>query len=462
MIKELEILGLRGYSRNQKITFSIPDGNEGSGLSVIVGANNAGKSTAIEAIRALTQKQPPSFTQGRRNKDAGDKVHIKMTNVEGQTLELSSILPASSETEFLKSSDHLDTSGIIVLPSRRTFNPYFGRNEMEKKYYMDNIIGFPAIRTSSIDQFGTRLFTAQKNIETFNEVLGKVLSPVPNWTIDQSDTGQWFLKINTSNSSHSSEGLGEGLVSLFFIIDALYDSEEGDTIVIDEPELSLHPSLQQKLSNLLADYSKNRQIIISTHSPYFINLRALQNNATIIRAYQSNENSYLSQLTSRTANRIGGLLRNYNNPHIFGLKAQEFFFLEDQIILVEGQEDVLFYPKILNQIDIELSGMFFGWGVGGASNMEIIASILHELDYQKVVGILDGDKKDMIAELTTKFPEFHFFAIPSNDVRTKKARDLPDIKGLLDDSNNLIRDEYKEETKNLFQNANKYLKDGAT
>jgi predicted ATPase len=29
------------------------------------------------------------------------------------------------------------------------------------------------------------------------------------------------------------------------IVDALYDSEEDDLVVIDEPELSLHPALQR-------------------------------------------------------------------------------------------------------------------------------------------------------------------------------------------------------------------------
>jgi hypothetical protein len=32
--------------------------------------------------------------------------------------------------------------------------------------------------------------------------------------------------------------LGEGLVSLFFIIDAVYESKNGSTIAFNEPELS--------------------------------------------------------------------------------------------------------------------------------------------------------------------------------------------------------------------------------
>ena len=41
-------------------------------------------------------------------------------------------------------------------------------------------------------------------------------------------------------------------------------------ILIDEPEISLHPDLQRKLFSLLVEYSKDKQIIVSTHSPYFV------------------------------------------------------------------------------------------------------------------------------------------------------------------------------------------------
>jgi predicted ATPase len=63
-----------------------------------------------------------------------------------------------------------------------------------------------------------------------------------------------YLKIKLAgNYSHSSEGLGDGVISLMFIADALHDSPEGSMLVIDEPELSLHPSLLRRLSRVLAE-----------------------------------------------------------------------------------------------------------------------------------------------------------------------------------------------------------------
>ncbi|MDF4756724.1 AAA family ATPase, partial [Vibrio parahaemolyticus] len=65
MIKELTIKGLRGFANQQIIRFAEPDNvNEGSGLTVIVGSNNAGKSTIIEGLMAISQMEAPTFTQG--------------------------------------------------------------------------------------------------------------------------------------------------------------------------------------------------------------------------------------------------------------------------------------------------------------------------------------------------------------------------------------------------------------
>ncbi len=46
--------------------------------------------------------------------------------------------------------------------------------------------------------------------------------------------------------------------------------EAGLIILLDEPELHLHPKMQEKLIELLLDISKEYQVIVSTHSPLFI------------------------------------------------------------------------------------------------------------------------------------------------------------------------------------------------
>ena len=309
-----------------------------------------------------------------------------------------------------------------------------------------------------MDTFGYRLFRAQKNRDQFNKVLANVLNPVPTWSIDQQEGGNYFMKIVAGDDSHSSEGLGEGLVSLFFIVDALYDSNPGDTIVIDEPELSLHPAFQRRLTDLINTYAADRQIILATHSPYFVSLRALENGATICRAHLKNGQSQLSQLAAATAKAAAGLLADVNNPHVLGLNAQEVFFLEDAVILVEGQEDVIFYERVQDDLKLPLVGTFFGWGVGGADKMKHIARILSDLGFEKVVGILDANKANLITELNKDFPNYLFLAIPADDVRTKNAAPAKlAVGGLLDDKNEHVRPEHEAATRHVFEEINGFF-----
>ena len=53
-IKKLAISGLRGFATEQSLTLAIPNGANGSGLTVLVGPNNGGKSTIVEAFKAVS------------------------------------------------------------------------------------------------------------------------------------------------------------------------------------------------------------------------------------------------------------------------------------------------------------------------------------------------------------------------------------------------------------------------
>lgn len=456
MITKLELKGLRGFASTQTLELAIPNGSFGSGFTALVGPNNGGKSTIIEALRALSSTQPPSFTVGKRNAKAGDRVEIVARDEAGNTRELRTVEEGGSEAKLTVNNDPIPPGSMFVLPSRRFFEPLFPKGLQERYGYITGY-GLPATRGSAIGQFATRLFQVSRNKKEFGAVLKRVLDPVPNWTIDQSDGGQYFLKFDMGGSFHNSDGLGEGLVSLFFIIDALYDSGPGDVIVIDEPELSLHPAFQRKLASLLLEYASSRQIVISTHSPYFIDFGAVVNGAKIARVYSKQFDSTIKMLSDESAKRIEGFLKNLNNPHILGLDAREVFFLEDRVILVEGQEDVVFYHRIAEQLGKNLHGTYFGWGVGGADNMGIIAHLLRDLGFEKVVGILDDNKQDALKKLVDAFPDYHFFSIPANDVRSKPAVAAKGaVVGVVDEAGN-VKPEHTQALTALFDSINAEL-----
>lgn len=267
-LTQISISGYRGFSRKQSMEFAVPNGEYGSGLTLITGSNNSGKSTILEALRARVGKRPVSFTSGTRN-ISQQRVEISYI-VDGKE-EILRTRQNSSEVESYVRDEKFE---IYVLPSRRTFDPYFGKGFSERRSYINNNT-LPAQRSSSLGDFSGRLFKIMGEPSEFNSILKRVLDFEPRWTIDQGDQGGYYLKFAQGRHTHSSDGMGEGIVSLFAIVDALYDSNPGSMIVIDEPELSLHPSLQKRACELLLEYAGDRQVVISTHSPYFVALDAV-------------------------------------------------------------------------------------------------------------------------------------------------------------------------------------------
>lgn len=462
MIDNISIHGLRGFGKQQSIQFAIPNDKEGSGLTILVGANNSGKTTILEALRSFNaiEDNPPSFSERKRNiKCENGKVHLKLQMTNGDNYTIDTVESGGSTTKIVKKHGPWGLGlNIFVLPSRRFMEYEFYQNTMERDDYARTLQRNVHNRTHIIPQFNNRLFKMQSSREEFDPLLKKILGYDLEWAIEQNENGSFYLKLIVNGCMHSSEGLGDGIWSVFTICDALYDSKPGSVIAIDEPELSLHPAYQKKIVQLFKEYSADRQIIISTHSPYFVDMDSLVNGAFLYRTTKDEEGDIrVFSLSEESKKNVGGFLNDINQPHTLGTEAKEMFFLEDKIILTEGQEDVIMYNKALNQISIQLYGTFFGWGSGGASNITKIAKILHDLGFVKVFAIFDGDSSSDLEGFKKKFPDYGAIMISALDVRDKTAMESPAKEGIME-RDGTLKTKYKDEVVGIFNKINRYLK----
>ena len=432
-INNITIKGLRGFTNETKIHFAVPDKeNIGSGLTVLVGPNNSGKSTLIEAIHLLSVNKDTIPITARNSKTNG-YVYIKAEDTSGNQVSLESTQNAGAfiqrkfNGEIQEYGDNrLNT---FILTSKRGFSSTFNNSSSQsRRDYIGNIGSEEYRNESNVNyNFGGRLINIYKNKSEFNNCLNKVLSPLPKWTIESLTGSNLYLEFTFDEIKHNSNGAGDGYINIFNIVDSLYDATENSVILIDEPEISLHPDLQRKLFKLLVEYSKDRQIIISTHSPYFVDWNVFSSKGKIIRFKKEEDTIYTYELRENTKREIKELLKDKNNPHILDLNANEIFFLNDNVILTEGQEDVICYKEIFRQYNFESNASFFGWGAGGAPKIKIILNILYELGYKRVFTILDNDKRSLIPELQKIFPLYNFYAIVTDDVRNKKDDKLNKI-----------------------------------
>tara|TARA_R110002124_G_scaffold283813_1_gene460271 strand:- start:4288 stop:6249 length:1962 start_codon:yes stop_codon:yes gene_type:complete len=456
---ELSVSGYRGFSDERCVRFAVPTGNEGSGLTVIVGANNSGKSTFLEALQAIARArhhQEISFAQPRRHRDK-DAVAIKLVRDDGRSLAITSIRPGSSQTEKIwePSDAGPDKFDVHVTPSRRQFTPYFGNMGASGRDW--GVMEQEFSRTDLREQFVGRLRTVDKDPalrERFDTLLKEIIGSKLNWTIDEIATNQQFLKlIEADGGWHTSEGLGDGLVSLLFIVDALYDSSPGSLIAIDEPELSLHPQLVRRLGRVLSRYSADRQIVIATHSPLLVSWADAANGAQIVRVYKTGGRSEIAQVSDSTLKKVARLAedRNVRNPHTVGSVAREAFFLEDGVILMEGQDDVAYLPRILDDLGLQRRDNLFGWGSGGAGNTPLLAQLFVELGFSRIGVILDDDSQpgtvSAMEKLRDMGSEVLVRQVPAPDIRYKAAvSERAEVLGVLDNENKHVREELRETT----------------
>lgn len=421
MISILKIKGFRGFAEEQELKLSIPNGKRGSGLTVIVGPNNGGKSTVIESFKAMASLSNISFTEGQRNKQTGDIVEILLSSHDGgPTYSLKTILAGGSEA-----NRGGGTPPITVLPSRRFFNPYSNKASYGGQQFLaraEFIMLKP--RGQPIDAEDNRLFKVIEDPKLslqFNKLLKKVLGYELKWTIDLCNTGDYYVKIKQKNGDHDSDGLGEGIVSLLFLVEALSSPSKNELIVIDEPELSLHPQLQRNLLDIILDYSKESQILYATHSPEMVSIDAIKNGGSLCRIVNTDNGSKIYQLNDASRDLLEKFEGNLNNPHVLGYDARSCFFEADRLVVVEGQEDVMFLNKALNVLKIEERIRFFGFGAGGAENIKYIVTILQSLGFKSVCCLYDGDKREELENTKKKFPQYEFKLLNADDIRDKEC-----------------------------------------
>ncbi|MGE0679789.1 MAG: ATP-dependent endonuclease [Candidatus Binatia bacterium] len=157
--------------------------------------------------------------------------------------------------------------------------------------------------------------------------------------------------------------LGHGLQRTVFVslLQELAANEEGDmpTLLLgfEEPELYQHPPQSRHMASLLEELStKNAQILLSTHSPYFVSGKGFEN-IRMIRKSPDDRKSIPSQVTHKNiSDRLGQALGEAPRSPTSTMAAieqimqpsQNELFFASVVVLVEGIEDVAYISTYLN------------------------------------------------------------------------------------------------------------------
>jgi predicted ATP-binding protein involved in virulence len=210
-------------------------------LIVIAGKNGTGKTTILEYLSKYSLKD-------------GDSVEIFKTDENGELdiFELRESFDGIREkkSEYLKRIEYLPVEVNVFGDLEKLILDYINRMFRIEKLNIDQI-------TEKLQKYISEVFSGLDLTFNFSRV-------------DLEDN--IYFK-NSSEKEFNINQLSTGEKTLVSKVLYLYFRDiKNKIILIDEPELSLHPSWQNRVLKLYENFAKNNncQIVVATHSPHII------------------------------------------------------------------------------------------------------------------------------------------------------------------------------------------------
>lgn len=415
MLKKLSIQNYKGFYEEQSIDFAIPNGKPGSGLTLIVGPNNTGKTTIIECLLFNREKK---FKESERHRN--EQPQIKIEGSDGEAI--FSNIDGGSQTRLFKVPDNHEIN-FELIPSRRHWNAY-SAGDWETPTFLHHT-NTQELRTMTVVETAARLKNINRDRSQkteFDKFMKKVIPHFTSWTVDTNDQGD-YVKYVTAKTEHQANLLGDGIISIFRVCAHLVSKDKNRVLTIDEPELSLHPAAQKALSQIFSLASESGQIILCTHSPYFTNWADFRNGAKFIRLNKlKDERCTVSALDNdkNYADFISKNLSEWQKPQLLDTTAKEILFAE-KVLFVEGQEDVGLLRKWFSDNKKKMNFEIFGYGVGGYSNMDLFLQLAKDLGLEKVGALYDkgAETNEACERAKETYDNYCIKQLSTEDVRDK-------------------------------------------
>lgn len=420
-------------------------------LTVIVGENDAGKSSLVECLKVVTQGRTVETDDFNHNIDVinisidTDEFTFRKQYTKNETGITEEDLSASPTVEYVNkirdwlNNANLDledlgeqekirqTAKILGNPVRANSNIVNLKASILAKLEDDNVVingaTFPSFNNIQLDGrhfenvsgFFKEVFLKGKQSEIWDEKINDertieefVKDKINSYSshIEQNiiDTGilgrmQLFLKDLTAvkiEPIYQKKDLNiDAKVKFIENGQALLDHDTSTIYLLDEPDTHLHVKAQIEFLNTVKAFAKNgSQVILTTHSPFIINsvqprkLRLLEN---------KDNHSRVKFIKSDVdaADRI---------PRSIGVENTYLFFAR-HIIIVEGETEEQFLPShFIKSFDETISSSLIKIiNCKGITNISGFAKALLEIHNPENIHLLyDNDASLELTELIDK------------------------------------------------------------
>lgn len=427
IIKKIHIKNFRSIDN---IDFETYENN------LILGANNSGKTTIIDALRWFFSKEykfNPERDLPLNNNNAqpfveitfSKKIKISLTYSNGKEIYKLSGGKKKQYTTIDSILNELKINlNVLYIPSVTNVNDYIklsGQSPL-RKILLDILTqcGQKEYKKEweSLVQATNIIKGSQSIITDLNDELKdwdvslSINSPTPN--IESLIKNFVNVKISHNAQDYFDiENVGSGLQRqlIFKLLKAINKQSNPNNVpktvkqcnilLFEEPEAFLHFDQQQELARTLKGLSSTNQVFVTTHSHAFLS-RNIADLKTIIRVYKegattkvvciSNSEAIYNRNIDEINNFIGAPNSNEECYRYFnyldGIRGAMFF--AEKVLLVEGQTEVIFINKLVDDGKINLLRGLYVVETLGKFNMprfmnllyafKIPYAVLHDLD----------------------------------------------------------------------------------
>ncbi|GAA2304883.1 AAA family ATPase [Streptomyces caniferus] len=299
MLKKLRLAHFKGFAEFE-ITFDRQ--------AVLIGPNNAGKSTIISALRLAAEEVSHARRRNSRDRFSLDGNHwayghqlssrvgnpsgfvgenirhefreretrLELTFSSGATLK--SLWPVEEPPFF--SLVNADGSTIHATAAARTATPSIGVvPTLTPVQHRELILTEKYVKESQTTRLSSSHFRNQlyylksADIDTYFDLVDFILENTPeiqDLSLESSSAGDaaeldLYFTETATRSVKELFWAGDGLQIWLQVLTHLYRHREAKTLVLDEPDVFLHPDLQRRLVNVLEE--RSQQWILATHAP---------------------------------------------------------------------------------------------------------------------------------------------------------------------------------------------------
>ena len=345
---KIKNLHIKEYNGLENLDINFESKGKVLDLIVLAGINGSGKTRVLESVLDFFYKIEMFYKSQNKIELFYEEIENESIKTAGNIDVFYNELKNGAKGAFL-SPKYLEIKKIlkkfpkiIYVPTEINFQKVQkAQTNFKKEYSFINIVdsyeikdipSYIATRISKVANEEENLTMGQVRKKVFAEINGifEILELDVKLSEISKDENSMPIFTNSSGKKFGINELSSGEKQLFLRTLAIKMLEpENSIIMIDEPELSLHPKWQQKIIDVYKKIGKNNQIILATHSPHILGsvekesiilLVKNKNGAVEVRTGENFGNSY-GQTMERILEDIMGLETD-RNPSVYELLNQ--------------------------------------------------------------------------------------------------------------------------------------------